>query len=265
MNMNKTFKNLFGSIQAEEELKDRTKAFLEKRTLGYSKVKAETHKYHLYAAVCACFLFMLFGGYWLYFTPIAEISIDINPSIEMSINRFDRVISVSDFNQDGQELSSTLHIKYKNYMDAVKLILNHKTIALLLADNEIMTITVIGPDRQQSAKILSEVEVCAREHSNTYCYAASSEEVAAAHEMGLSCGKYRAFLELQALAPNVTPETVGGMTMREIRELINSLSGDSENDTFLNHNQGNWHHGHGAGRGSGWRNRRMEQQNQQSE
>ncbi len=265
MNMNKTFKNLFGSIQAEEELKDRTKAFLEKRTLGYSKVKAETHKYHLYAAVCACFLFMLFGGYWLYFTPIAEISIDINPSIEMSINRFDRVISVSDFNQDGQELSSTLHIKYKNYMDAVKLILNHKTIALLLADNEIMTITVIGPDRQQSAKILSEVEVCAREHSNTYCYAASSEEVAAAHEMGLSCGKYRAFLELQALAPNVTPETVGGMTMREIRELINSLSGDSENDTFLNHNQGNGHHVHGAGRGSGWRNRRMEQQNQQSE
>ena len=119
MNMNKTFKNLFGSIQAEEELKDRTKAFLEKRTLGYSKVKAETHKYHLYAVVCACFLF---GGYWLYFTPIAEISIDINPSIEMSINRFDRVISVSDFNQDGQELSSTLHIKYKNYMDAVKLI-----------------------------------------------------------------------------------------------------------------------------------------------
>lgn len=30
------------------------------------------------------------------------------------------------------------------------------------------------------------------------------EEVASAHETGLSCGKYRAFLELQLLDPDIT-------------------------------------------------------------
>ena len=37
-------------------------------------------------------------------------------------------------------------------------------------------------------------------------------------EKEISIGKYRAFLELQALDPSVTPEEVQKMTMREIRE-----------------------------------------------
>ena len=41
--------------------------------------------------------------------------------------------------------------------------------------------------------------------------------MAAAQEAGLPYGKYRAFLELQALDPSLTPEDVAGMTMQEIR------------------------------------------------
>ena len=47
----------------------------------------------------------------------------------------------------------------------------------------------------------------------------------AAHDCGLSYGKYRAYLELAALDPTVTPEEVQGMTMREIRDRIAALSG----------------------------------------
>ena len=84
MNMNKTFKELFGPIQAEEELKNQTKAFLAEKTKGYAQAKAPSRRYSL-AAVCLCLFFALFGGHWLYFTPMAQISIDINPSIELSI------------------------------------------------------------------------------------------------------------------------------------------------------------------------------------
>ena len=44
-----------------------------------------------------------------------------------------------------------------------------------------------------------------------------------AHELGMSCGKYRAFLQLQELDPTITPEQVQNMTMREIRDLLNQL------------------------------------------
>ncbi len=253
MIMNKIFKKLFGPIQAEEELKDRTKAFLAKKTQNYAGAERKKHRHHVYATACACMLFVLLGGRWLFFTPTAKISIDINPFIELSINRLNRVISVDGFNEDGRELTSALDVKYKNYTEAMEQILNCDSITALLSGDEVMTITVIGLDGQQSAKILSDVEIYTANQSNTHCYFALPEEVAAAHETGLSCGKYRAFLELQLLDPDITPETVQGMTMREIWELIDSLTANSKNEASSN-NQGNGHHGHGDGHGNGWRN-----------
>lgn len=50
--------------------------------------------------------------------------------------------------------------------------------------------------------------------------------MAAAQEAGLPYGKYRAFLELQALDPTLTPEDVAGMTMKEIRAWIDELAAE---------------------------------------
>lgn len=167
----------------------------------------------------------------------------------MSINRFGQVISVEGFNEDGKILSDALDIKYKNYADAIEQIFNNDTIAALLSNNEVMTITVIGPDGQQTAKIFSGVKACAAKQGNTHCYFMESDEFDAAHELGLSCGKYRAFLELQLLDPDITPETVRGMTMREIRELANSLSPDGEDSDPPCTNRKNGHRGNGCGWG----------------
>lgn len=250
MTMNNAFKDLFDPIRAEQELKDRTWAFLAQKMERGSGAGRKKRRYPVYAAACACMLLILFGGRWLYFTPTAEISIDINSSIELGINRFDRVISVDGFNEDGRELSNTLDVKHKNYAKALEEILHYDSIISLLSDDEIMTITVIGLDGQQFAKLFSGVALCTAEQSNTYCYFAQSEEVAAAHEAGLSCGKYRAFLELQLLDPAITPETVQGMTMREIRELIDCLSAGDEEEASSYSNQGNGHHGHGDSHGN---------------
>lgn len=259
MIMNNIFKELFGPIRAEEQLKDRTKAFLAKKTQSYTRANEKNHRHHVYATACACMLLVLLGGRWLYFTPTAKISIDINPSIELSVNRLDRVILVDGLNKDGQELSRAIDVKYRHYSEAVEQILNCDSITALLSDGEVIAITVIGSDGQQSAKILSDVKLCTANQSNTQCYFARPEEVAAAHDTGLSCGKYRAFLELQLLAPDITPETVQGMTMREIREMIDRLTADSGNEALSSNNQGSGHHGHGGGYGNGRRNGRMEQ------
>ena len=52
--------------------------------------------------------------------------------------------------------------------------------------------------------------------------------MAAAHDIGLTYGKYRAYLAQQALAPDVTPEEVRDMTMRELRDRILTLSPGEE-------------------------------------
>lgn len=249
--MNNALKELFGPIRAEEDLKDRTRAFLAERTRNYTRAEPKKRGHPAYAAACACLLLVLLGGRWLYFTPTAAISIDINPSLELSVNRFDRVIAVTGFNEDGQALSSALNVKYKNYTQAVEQIVHHDSVAALLSNGEVMAITVAGSDGQ-SAKLLSGVETCTAGQGNIDCYSARPEEATAAHEAGLSCGKYRAFLELWSLDPDITPEDVQGMTMREIRDRIDRLSSDGGSDATQPGGQGNGHHGNGNGHG-GWR------------
>lgn len=245
--MNKKLKEAFDQVRAEDALKEKTKAFVFQKTKGYTRAKTGNARRLIPAA--ACLLLLLLGGYRLYFTPTVQISMDINPSIELGINRFDRVVSASGRNQDGKDLLELLDIKYLNYTDAVNEILDCERITALLSSGEIMTIYVIGPDGEQSSRILSGVDSCTEEESNTHCYHASAEEAEEARDLGLPYGKYRIFLEIQALDPNITAEEVQGMTMQELRDLLNSLSEDSGQETQAG--AGSGHHGTGGGHGHG--------------
>lgn len=75
-------------------------------------------------------------------------------------------------------------------------------------------------------------------------------DVAEAHAAGLSVGKYRAYLELREVLPDVTVEDVQRLTMREIRDLLEQAGqgGDGVGGRGPGFGQGN---GYGAGSGNG--------------
>ena len=54
MTMNNAFKDLFGPIRAEEDLKERTRAFLARETRNYAKAPAARRGYSACAAAWAC-------------------------------------------------------------------------------------------------------------------------------------------------------------------------------------------------------------------
>src|SRR4051794_1234883 len=56
--------------------------------------------YKSLSAVAASFLIlaMLSSGVYAYYTPYSYVSVDINPSLEFSVNRFEKVIGVHAFN-----------------------------------------------------------------------------------------------------------------------------------------------------------------------
>ena len=220
--MNDRLKKALDQVQAEDELKQKTKEYVFQKANGCKRTKKVHFKLFLPAAACTLLIFL--GGYWLYFVPTAEISMDINPSIELDVNRFDRVISVEGWNDDGKELARSLDIWNLEYSEAVNRILENETVADLLSDDGILTIAVVGENEDQTAQILSGVQSCTAGEKNAYCYSAAPEEVEEAHKLGLSYGKYRAFLELQELDPSITAEEIQNMSMREIRNMIQSLT-----------------------------------------
>ena len=63
-------------------------------------------------------------GIYAYITPYAYVSIDVNPSVEFELNRFDRVLSVNGVNDDGQDISERIAafgVRNRSINDAVKL------------------------------------------------------------------------------------------------------------------------------------------------
>lgn len=242
--MNERLRNAFTQIHAEEALKADTKAYISQKALSYTDRKT-WKPYVKYAVVYSVFLLMLLAGGKIYFTATVKISIDINPSFELSVNRFNQVVAVNGYNEDGKELASALKLRYQSYDAALNQIVENETIRQLLSDDEIMTITVTGSDKAQSKNILAQIETSAADKVNMYCYHANDKDVSKAHEAGLSFGKYRAYLELKKLVPNMSTDDIQGMTMREIHDLIHEHSNSDNSNT--NHG----HHGQGKGLGKG--------------
>lgn len=225
----------FGAVRAEESLKSSAKAYIAGKTRGCSRKRVRI-AITTFGCVCAAVLACV-----LVFTPTVRVDIDINPSLELGINRFDRVVSVKGLNDDGKLLAKSLDIGFDSCGEALSEILSDKSVAALLSDNGDMSVTVIKSNPDQTERILSEFRHCA-EGSYVHCNSASSEEARAAREHGLSCGKYHAFLKLQELDPDITPQDIQDMPMWEIRALIASLSGDDTVSTG-----GGGHHGNGHG------------------
>lgn len=245
--MNDRIKDAFDKIHAEDELKSRTKEFLLKETNAYRKKTTFSYKYW-FAITCFLFIVLIGGSYYTYYTPIITISVDVNPSIELGINQFDKVIMVESYNEDGNIILSSLNIYNLHYIDALNKILTDKNMESYLTPEQLATITIFGKNKKKQNKMLTKVSLCTASYQNISCTSGRPEEVAAAHAVGLSCGKYRAFLELQALDPEITPEDVQGLTMRQIREKINALS----TDTTTENKEQNWGNGTGCGNGIGF-------------
>ena len=215
--MREKLQSALACVRAEEALKAKTLAAVSQ------KARRRRGRPMAWAAACLTLLAVLgLGG--LFFTPVSTISIDVNPSLELRVNRFDRVVGVEGYNEDGRALAQTPRLLFADYAQALSTLLSSAQMQGYMQQGEALSIFVACDDERRGAQMLQKVESCAGSGQNVHCHAGQWEE-SAAHAAGLTCGKYQAFLELQALDPTVTPEDVQGLTMREIRDRIAEISG----------------------------------------
>lgn len=217
--MEHEMRETFDALRAPEEVKDRTRAAVA------CQVRRRKRLRPLMAAACFAVVVTL-GGWRAYFTPAAVISVDINPSVELEVNRFDRVLSLEGLGDDGEALAAELNVRFQDYREALEELLSSAAVTECLAQGEELSIAVVDLTGNGSGELLSGVEACAAATPGAHCYAADYGDVSDAHSCGLSYGKYSAYLALRALDPTVTAKEVQGMTMREIRARIAALGGD---------------------------------------
>lgn len=269
-------RDAFDAIHAEDALKERTLEAVRAQAAGEKSGEKYGEKGGLLAArssgrgarrqaqvvalrrrlaVAACLVVALVAaGGWAWLTPTATISVDVNPSVELGINRFDRVVSARGVNDDGRALLSEVDVWGATYDEAVDRLLASSNVSTLLAEGGQAEVTVVDKgDSDQCARLLAGVEACTSGHENTHCHGADEDDVSAAREVGLSYGKYRLLLEIQELDPSITADDVRDLSMREILDLLESLGGsDTAGDEADVGAESDDHDENGSGGGAGF-------------
>ena len=116
--VNNKVKDAFSEISAEKTLKQKTLRAIKER--GGRKKNRSLGRMLGWAASAACVAAMLIVGGVLYTTQTAYISIDVNPSIELSLNRFDRVLKAVPKNEDARRVLSGIDLDHLKYSDALQ-------------------------------------------------------------------------------------------------------------------------------------------------
>lgn len=235
--MDEKIKSAFNEIKADQTLKLNTKEYLFKRIRKHEK-KRNFRRYGLILAP-ACFAVVLLACFGLisYNIPVSAVSIDINPSIELGVNRYNRVISAESFNDDGEKILNAVSIKNMECNEAVDMIVNQSN-QYLDSENTVV-VTVESESDEKTEMMIESIEHCKSHNNEMYCYKGNSDVVEEAHSLGLSFGKYSAYLQLKEYNSSVTVDDIKGMTMREIKEEIDQYassgtSGDNDNITESN-------------------------------
>lgn len=216
--------NALGGIHAEDELKTRTKAAVAAAVESKKRARRRMTA-AVSSAACAVIFSAAAIGWNIYYTPVYALGIDINPSLELGINRFDRVVSVTGYNEDGIALAESADIKNMSYTDAVDTLLNSDAVKEYTDGGADVVVTVNGGSESKTGEMVTAVESC-HSASGMHCYGMSSEDADEARSLGLSMGKYGAYLELKKYDPDITADEVASMTMRDLRERIKSYSGE---------------------------------------
>lgn len=220
--MHEQFKAAFDGIEATERLKRQTKAHVRRKTFDYGRQIQRVRARHRRLAASLASLVLLLTGLGAWFTPATSIGVDINPSLELQVNIFDRVISLKGRNLDGEAVAGELDLAGKPYDEAMQRLLLSHGLEPYLEKGSTITITLTGNGDhavQMLSKVVCRAYAVAEEENVVYCQV-SWDTVKAAEDAGLCIPRYLAWQELLKTDPTVTVEYIKNIPMEEIRRLI---------------------------------------------
>ncbi len=239
--MRNTIQEAFGQVHATEQMKRNVSGYLSQQTGNFANqqedtedracedeflrqdrgvfVKWSTGAIRPVLSVCMILILCLGFGSWYYWeTPVSYVSIDVNPSIELVLNRADRVVRVESQNEDGALVLKDLQLKGKRYLQAVELLVESDAMRPYLTKDADLTLTVASPKAEELLVALRGSSVTNR-YQGLYRQA-DLEMVHLAHACGLSLGRYQMYQMIAQYDDSVTAEDCQHMTMCQLHETL---------------------------------------------
>lgn len=171
------------------------------------------------AGLAACLVLALLGaGGFLWLHPASLVSLDVNPSVELVVNRFDRVVRVRAMNEEGGQLLGAEGVRGKTTAAALAALLGSDFMQPYLAQQGAVTLTMESGRAGAEAQLSSLAGAVAGDGVRVTCHSVDADLVEAAHSHGVTAGKYLALLDLQAADPAIDISDYAHCGIDEIEE-----------------------------------------------
>lgn len=215
------------------------------------------------AAIAACLALVacLIGGVADFLRPVAYVGIDVNPSVELMLNRFDIVVGTHALNDDGQQALDKAPCMWRPFDDAARDL--DGAMRAIAGEGAVVEVSIDCDNESRYAALAAQSNNCFGCNGEAHCNRTSAEERQAAHDSGMGVAKYRVYQELQEAGVDTSAEECASMSMRELRDLlaktgVDTSEGESEHAGMGNGQGAGTHggnsakgHNNGSGNGNG--------------
>ena len=163
-------------------------------------------------------------GAYLYNIPYSYVDIDINPSMELTVNIFDRIIGAEGFNVEGSEIVGSLQLVNRSLEDGVRMVVSEARVREYIRENysNVVLFTVVSRN-EQKAEILSSrllesaaPEIADDEASSLMVQKVEIEKYEKSKDNNISPGKKVIIEKVIENNPEVEPEALENAPIGEI-------------------------------------------------
>lgn len=239
--METTFKKALSQIKADDKLKIKTAQYilnLDSNVISIQSASATKKKTpfakKLIAAACiaAVFCALPVGAYAYYKTPTSYISVDINPSVELGINSFGKVVSVTAYNTDGETVVAGLSLINSDVESAVKLIVISASQNGFIKDDgsSFISVTAETNNENRAEKLKQNAQAGAEDaiESEDDTATIEADNIALdrrdeAIALGITPGKLNLIQKLQALDPDILTDEFKNASVSDIQKKFTEL------------------------------------------
>ncbi|MDF2613919.1 MAG: hypothetical protein K0S71_1705 [Clostridia bacterium] len=194
------------------------------------------------ASVVVCMLLLtgIVKGHSYYKEPVAYLDVDINPSIELGINRWDRIVEAKGYNREGEKILEITSVLNKKVEAGVKEIIEE-------ADKEgffnkegggAVALTSVTDDSEEAQKLTEASKEAAEEYIavqeievEVITENVALERRVEAKEIGITPGKLNLIQKLQALDDKIVVEEYKDTSVKEIMKSIKELKKDMKENS----------------------------------
>lgn len=256
----------FGDIRADNALLEKTVAYLQEERVRRDKKRNRIRPLRLVGALAAM-LGLVVGllGYRVFYSEaVAYVSIDVNPSLELMLNRMDKVIAAAAYNSDGKALLQQVNVNDQQCEKAVSILLAEMEKQGYISNDALVTMTVQTTDGEKEQRLCNALLQSvggqigdAQAKTEIEVLHVTQEVRENAQGCHMSAGKYLAIQQLMEVDETATLEAYSDSTIQGIRQKTQACREEDENDDLFSgsehHYNGQNHdgsHGHNGNHGS---------------